>query len=135
MSSNKQSTKDIYYTGDHEWIDFQGTVAFVGVCHFKLTGFREIDSLKINEAGGFRKKGEPIATICYREYRIDVNMPVDGKIIAINESLLQGPQHLLQTAETSGWLAKIIPREPYERRELMMPDRYRMNNKSMHVKS
>ena len=126
--------RDIYYTGDHEWIDFQGTVAYVGVCHFKLTGFREIDSLKVNEAGGFKQKGESIATVCYKEYRIDVNMPVDGKIIAVNEALLDGPQNLLLNAETSGWIVKIIPREPYERKELVMPDRYRMN-KTATIKS
>jgi glycine cleavage system H protein len=126
--------RDIYYTGDHEWIDFQGTVAYVGVCHFKLTGFREIDSLKVNEAGGFKQKGEAIATVRYKEYLIDVNMPVDGKIIDVNETLLDDPQNLLSNAETGGWIVKIIPRKPYERRELIMPDRYRLN-KTATIKS
>lgn len=29
----------MYYTRDHEWIDFQGSGAYVGVSNFKLSGW------------------------------------------------------------------------------------------------
>jgi glycine cleavage system H protein len=128
--------KDVYYTKGHEWIDYRGTVAYIGVCHFKLTGFRQIDQLVFGNTEGFKKQGEKIVTIRYNEYEVEVNMPVDGKIVSINESLLSGEQHgLLQNAEGSAWIAQIIPSQPYDRKDLLMPEQYRMNNKSKHAKS
>jgi glycine cleavage system H protein len=136
MKTGKQARKDIYYTTGHEWIDYRGTIAFIGVCHFKLTGFRQIDQLVFGNTEGHMKQGERIVIIRYNEYEVEVNMPVDGKIVSINESLLSGEQNgLLQNAEGSAWIAQIIPSQPYDRKDLIMPEQYRMNNKSKHAKS
>ena len=124
-----------FYTNDHEWIDFQGTVAYVGVCHFKLIGFKEIHSLNFNSTPGLMKKGDLIAIITYKDYGIDVHMPVDGKLVQVNEELSEGKMStLLQSAESGAWLAKIIPAEPYERKGLLLPKQYQMNGKSKHAK-
>ena len=130
MSTEKISPKDIYYTSDHEWIDFQGTVAYVGVCSFKLSGFKEIHQISIYEPSGFRKQGEVIATIKYKDYQIEAHMPVDGKLIKVNDTLISGdPNVLIQHAENSGWIALIVPSQPYERKELLLPKQYRINGK------
>jgi len=42
MNTDKAAKRDLYYTNDHEWIDFQGTIAYTGICLFKLLGFKEI---------------------------------------------------------------------------------------------
>jgi glycine cleavage system H protein len=124
-----------FYTSDHEWIDFQGTVAYVGICDFKLTGFKEIHSLNFSSTPGFMKKGELIAIITYKDYGVEVHMPVDGKLVQVNEELSEGKMNtLLQNAESSGWLAKIIPAQPYERNGLLLPKQYQMNGKSKHAK-
>jgi glycine cleavage system H protein len=128
----------MYYTIDHEWIDFQGSVAYVGVCDFKLTGFKDIDKIIFSDTGEFKRKGEPIATIIYKDYSITINMPADGRLIRINEQLLTKSQFttLLKNAEnSSGWVALISPSQPYERKGLLLSAQYRMNNKSKHAKS
>jgi glycine cleavage system H protein len=136
MSIEKSGKKDRYYTKDHEWIDFKGTIAYVGVCHFKLIGYKQIDKLVFKQSTGFKKQGEIIATIRYNEYQVHVSMPVDGKIVEINDALLtDNHQNLLQNAEADGWIAQIIPSQPYERKDLLMPEQYRMNNKSKYAKS
>ena len=133
--SKEKSNKDLYYTNDHEWIDFQGTVAYVGVCSFKLSGFKEIHQLTFREPSGFKKRGEIIATITYNDYQIEAHMPVDGKLVEINSTLLSGNQDiLLQHPENSGWLALIIPAQPYERKYLLLPKQYRLNGKDKYAK-
>lgn len=135
MNIEKTAKRDLYYTNDHEWIDFQGSVAYVGVCSFKLLGFKEINQIVFNETTGFRKQGEVIATIKYHDYVIHVNMPVDGKIIRINEELLTSKKNiLLEHAESSGWVALVVPSQPYERKGLLLPQQYRMNGKSKYAK-
>jgi glycine cleavage system H protein len=115
----------IYYTPGHEWISFLGTVACVGVCKFKLSGFKQIHELMINDEPGPRKQGDPIVTICYNDYRIEVGMPVSGKIAGINPLLLKKDYDaILHDPEKTGWIARIIPDHPYERKDLLTPDKY-----------
>lgn len=131
----KPTNKDLFYTHDHEWIYFQGTVAYVGVCSFKLTGFKEIHQISFREPSGFKKKGDVIATVKYNDYQIDAHMPVDGKVVQVNETLSSGDQNvLLQHPENSGWIALIVPAQPYERKDLLLPKQYRMNGKSKYAK-
>lgn len=131
----KSTNKDLYYTNDHEWIGFQGTVAYTGVCSFKLSGFKEIHQINFTEPSGFKKKGDVIATIIYNDYRVDAHMPVDGKMIQVNEILLSGDRNILiQHPEDSGWIALIVPAQPYERKDLLLPKQYQMNGKSKYAK-
>lgn len=135
MNFKKSPNKDLYYTKDHEWIDFQGTVAYTGICSFKLLGFKGIQQLNFATSTGFKKKGEVIATIKYNDYQIEAHMPVDGNLITINEVLLTGdPGILLQHPESNGWIAKLIPTQPYERKELLLPKQYQMNGKDKYAK-
>lgn len=135
MNTDKTTNKDLYYTQDHEWIDFQGTVAYTGICAFKLIGIKEIQKILFTESLGFKKKDEVIATIFYNEYRIKVHMPVDGKILQVNETITGGQKNIiLQQPETNGWLALIVPVRPYDREGLLLPKQYQMNGKSKYAK-
>jgi glycine cleavage system H protein len=134
--NKQQSTKeDKYYTTDHEWVDFKGTVAYIGICRFKLTGFKQIQEISFNEPSGFKKQGEIIASIKYNDYLIEAHMPVDGKLLQVNEKLVAGnPNILLDCAESSAWLALIVPSLPHERKDLLLSKQYRMNGKGKYAK-
>ena len=81
------------------------------------------------------KQGEVIASVKYNDYRIDVHMPVDGKLVQINDTLVSGNQNiLLQQPENSGWVALIVPTELYERKELLLPKQYQINSKNKYAK-
>ncbi|NII27834.1 hypothetical protein HB364_22315 [Pseudoflavitalea sp. X16] len=126
MDIGKAQKRDLYYTNDHEWIDFQGSVAYVGVCGFKLKGILQVEQFSFVDAEGLKKQGETIATIQYDDYQIAIRMPVDGKVISLNDALMAGRQDLLlQEPENNGWVALIVPDKPYERQGLMLQDQYR----------
>ena len=136
MKPNNSFAKDLYFTSDHEWIDFQGSVAYTGICKFKLTGFKMIQELVYTESSGYKQRGEVLATIRYNDYLITAHMPVTGKIIQLNDEFIKGHFDLLfDNPEGLGWLALIVPSEPYERKGLLLPKDYRLNNKSKYAKS
>jgi glycine cleavage system H protein len=135
MKKDNTPKRDLYYTKDHEWVDFQGSVAYVGVCAFKLTGFKEVEEIVQHDLSGFKKQGETIATIRYIDYQVDVHMPVDGKILEVNDVLTDNRNLLLQQPENNGWIVLIIPAQPYERKGLLLPKEYQMNGKSKYAKS
>jgi glycine cleavage system H protein len=126
MKTLQATRADLYYTSDHEWISFQGSVAYAGVCPFKLKGIMKIDRLTFEGDAGMKKKGEVIATIYYDDYTIKVCMPVDGKVINLNDKLLSGEHSLLlQSPDQLGWIARISPAQPYERKGLLHSEQYK----------
>jgi glycine cleavage system H protein len=135
MNMERNRLKDLYFTNDHEWIDFRGTVAYTGICGFKLLGFKEIHEIIFHEPSGFKDKGEIIATIRYNDYQVRAHMPVECKIIEINNELLSGNQNLLLVfPESSGWIVKIAPYQPYDRKDLLLLKEYQMNAKEKYAK-
>lgn len=135
MNIIQTNKKDQYYTKDHEWIDFQGEVAYVGICKFKLTGFRQIQSIEFKDAVSFKKQGDVIATVIYNDYTIEAHMPVDGKVLSVNDKLLAGNLNiLLDCSESSAWIALIVPSEPHARKDLLLPKQYQINGKSKYAK-
>ena len=127
-----KAKRDLYYTNDHEWIDFQGSVAYIGICPFKLKGIKKIESVEFSEEDNSRKCGEVVASILYDDDKIDVHMPVNGKIISMNDAILSGDKNIvLQEPETAGFIALIVPSSPYDRDGLMISEKYRMSSKSI----
>jgi len=122
----------LYYTHDHEWIDFQGPVAHVGVCAFKLTGIKQIRQVEFKQGRDLKKAGEILAIIHSGEYKIPIHMPVDGEILSYNEELSSDKQNiLLEQPERSRWVAFIVPSVPHEQNGLLSPEQYQAKNKPL----
>jgi glycine cleavage system H protein len=135
MITNPSAQQKHYYTTDHEWIEFQDTVAYIGICKFKLTGFKQIQEITFNEPSGFKKQGDVIASIKYNDYLIEAHMPVDGQVLQVNEKLLlENPCILLEDAESSGWIALIVPSAPHQTKDLLRPDQYQLAGQSKYSK-
>ncbi|PZF72760.1 hypothetical protein [Taibaiella soli] len=127
-------TAQRYFTQEHDWIDFKGAVADVGVGKFKLTGFKAIDKIVFADISGYIEAGQLIASVYYKDYQIDLNMPVAGKIAELNGLLVNGEMNRL-LPDGACWLVRIIPAKPYDRNGLVPPKEYGMNGKNKHAKS
>jgi len=126
MNAPKPVMRNLYYTNDHEWIDFQGSVAYIGICQFKLLGIKEIQQIVFAEGLDLKKQGEVIASIQYDDYQIPVHMPVEGKIISINDLLLTDDKNvLLQQPEDNGWIALVVPGQLNDKTGLLPPEEYK----------
>jgi glycine cleavage system H protein len=127
MYKVKAAKQALYYTNDHEWIEFKDSVAFTGICSFKLVGFKQIDEINFIEPAGFKPQGAIIAIIKYGDYQIEAHMPVDGLVVEVNNELLNGDKDtLLLQPENGGWIARILPAKPLERSNLMLPLQYKL---------
>lgn len=123
---------DLYYTHDHEWIDFQGSVAYVGVGAFKLTGIRKIQRVEFAGCGDRIKAEDVLTTIFSVEYKITIHMPVDAEVLCYNEQLSgDNREILLQQPEKNGWIAFIFPISSVDRKDLLLPEQYLLKNKRL----
>ena len=98
----------IYYHQGHSWaIPESGNVVKVGIDDFaqKLVG--RIDAVKFPKVGSQVAQGEKAWSLLVGEKSIDMLSPVDGEIIAINESLISSPESIGKDPYGQSWLMKI----------------------------
>ena len=134
MNNSIETSKNQYYTNDHEWIDYQGTVAYIGVCDFKLTGLKSIQKIEYTDLSKIIRQGEVLATIFSDDYQIPIHMPVSGRVIENNKKTIHEPGIILQRSVRDSWLAKIVPLEPYSREGLLTSDQYLSFKKKNKIK-
>jgi glycine cleavage system H protein len=125
MNKLNKSKRDLYYTNCHDWIDFQGSVAYVGAAMLKVIHASQVFKLEFVDNQGFARQGEVFARLECDGSTIPIHMPVDGKIISLNDMLEGNCQLLIDQPENKGWLALIAPTKPYERAGLLQPEQYR----------
>ena len=130
MINSPAPEDDLYYTNDHEWVRFQGQIAYVGICTFKLTGIRQIQEVEFTSTAAVKKQGEIVAVLHYESYRIPIHMPIDGEILGFNERLSgENRNTFLQQSQQNKWVALIVPAIPYQSDGLLSPAQYQTKTK------
>ncbi len=122
----------MYYTSEHEWIEYCGHNALVGICKSKLSGANEIQSAAFCHVLSNLERGKVVATFYYGRSSFEVYMPVDGKVTDINKKLLENPSLLLNDEGESTWILKISPNAPYKRDGLLQAHQHKSIKKKGH---
>jgi glycine cleavage system H protein len=108
------------YSSSDEWIKLEGDVATIGITDYAQEQLSDIVFVEITvEAGDSVKKNTVCVTLESVKAAADVNLPVSGKVVAINETLAQSPE-LVNTDPFGGaWMVKIQLTNPAEMDNLM----------------
>lgn len=115
---------DIKYTKEHEWTRIEGSVATIGVTDFAQSELGDIAWIEMPEIGAETKKGDPFGTIEAVKTVEDLFAPLSGKIIEINEGLLDSPEWVNDDPYGKGWIAKIEFFDEAELTDLLSADDY-----------
>lgn len=99
--------QNLYYTKDHEWISSLSGTAKVGISAYAIEQLGDIVHLELPEIGTTFQAKEPFGTVESTKTVSDLYMPGTGKIIAINEELLDTPEQIQEDPYNKGWLVKI----------------------------
>jgi glycine cleavage system H protein len=97
----------LHYTKEHEWLAIEGDVATVGITEYaaeKLGDIVFVDLPKLGSSTTYMKIcGEIESTKSVGE----LYAPVDGEIVAVNDSVTANPELVNQDPFGAGWLIKI----------------------------
>jgi glycine cleavage system H protein len=124
-----KTPKDLKYTKTDEWIKVDGDEATIGISDFaqdQLSDIVYVDP-QVDEDDAIAK-GDGIATIESVKAAADVNTPVSGTILAINEDLADTPEVLNSDPYGAGWIVKIKLDDPSEVDALMSAEEYEAYN-------
>jgi glycine cleavage system H protein len=99
--------ESLHYTKEHEWLSVEGDVATVGITEYaaeKLGDIVFVDLPKLGSSTTYMKIcGEIESTKSVGE----LYAPVDGEIVAVNDSVTATPELVNQDPMGAGWLIKI----------------------------
>lgn len=113
------------FANSDEWADVDGGQAVVGVSDYAQTQLSDVVFVEIAvEVGDTVTKGSTVATIESVKAAADVNAPVSGKVIAVNEAIANTPDLVNTDPFGAAWLIKVELSDPAELDSLMDASAY-----------
>lgn len=106
------SPEQLLYAKTHEWAhvetDASGAkVATVGISSFAVAALTDLVYMELPEVGRQVEAGESFGEIESVKAVSDLYSPVEGEVVAVNESLPDHLERLSSDPYGSGWIAKI----------------------------
>jgi len=121
LSGGKMKTlENLKYTKSDEWVLVEGNTATVGVTDYAQEQLSDVVFVEITvDVDDTIKKQSHIATIESVKAAADVNSPVSGKIVEINQALANTPEQVNTDPFGAAWMIKLEISSPTELTELM----------------
>ncbi len=98
--------ENLFYTKDHEWIMFDGNVVTIGITDFAQKELGDIVYLDITTLNEHVESEQVFGTIEAVKTVSDLFMPVTGRIIEINQQIIDKPELINHSPYEQGWLVK-----------------------------
>lgn len=115
---------DLYYSEDHEWVRTEEDCLVIGVSDFAQDELGDIVFVELPEVDDELEKGDSFGVLESVKAVSDTFIPVSGKIIEVNEDLLDNPELINDDPYGEGWLIKIDPTDDSELDELLSAEEY-----------
>ena len=114
-----KTPQHLKYTQTHEWLggEADGTLA-VGITDHAQEVLGDIVFLELPAVGKRYAQGEACAVIESVKAASDINMPVAGVVVAVNEELAKTPQQVNADAYAA-WMFRVKPDNAADMDELM----------------
>ena len=103
---------DLRYTKEHEWIRVEGEIAYVGITDYAQSELGEIVFVDINTEGETLAQDEVFGSVEAVKTVSDLNMPVAGEVLEINEAINDQPELVNNDPYGEGWMIKISVADP-----------------------
>ena len=120
-----ENCKDnLLYTPDHDWVRVEGNKAYVGLTNYAQHHLGSIVYAEAPEIDDEVKKGEAYGVVESVKAASDLNAPVSGKIVEVNEEVVDAPEKFNEDPWTN-WFVAIELSDVAELDSLLKPEDYK----------
>ena len=116
---------ELRYTNEHEWIRVEGDVAYVGITDYAQSELGEIVFVDINTEGETVGQNEVFGSVEAVKTVSDLNMPVTGEVLEVNETINDQPELVNNDPYGEGWMIKLQVANPAELDTLLDAEAYK----------
>jgi len=121
------------YNKTDEWVKPEGDVATIGISDYAQDQLSDIVFLEfLKNAEDEFNKDDILATVESVKAAADIVAPVSGKVLEINEAIVDSPEILNDDPYEKGWLFKVKLSKPDELDSLLDADKYIQYCKGRH---
>lgn len=99
--------ESILCTKTHEYVLEQGDIYEVGITDYAIEQLGDIVFVELPEIGTVFAKNEVFATIESVKAASEIYMPISGKVVEVNEEIVNSPELLNDEAHADKWFIKI----------------------------
>jgi glycine cleavage system H protein len=99
--------KDIKYTESHEWARLEGGIATVGITEHAAHNLSDLVYLGLPSVGDTVSAGASFGEIESVKAVSDLNSPVDGDVVEVNDALTDNLGTINEDPYGGGWLIKV----------------------------
>jgi glycine cleavage system H protein len=103
---------DLKYTSEHEWVRASGDSVRIGITDYAQDALGDIVYVSLPEVGAEVSDGAAVGELESTKSVSDVYAPLDGTVVAVNESLDQNPELVNSDPYGEGWLYDLQPADP-----------------------
>ncbi len=116
---------DLLFTSEHEWLrrEDDGSVT-VGISDHAQAALGDLVYVELPEVDAEVESGGDMAVVESVKAASDVYAPIDGTVIAINESLADDPEKINTDPYGEGWIVRLQPSGTFDEASLLDPDAY-----------
>ena len=115
---------DKRYTKDHEWVLLDGDIATVGITEHAQEQLGDLVHVELPERERTVVEAEACAVVESVKAASDVYAPLAGKIVEINETIVEDPSIVNSDAEGEGWFFRLELDDPESFETLLDQDAY-----------
>lgn len=116
---------ELRYTKEHEWIQSgEGNKVRVGITDFAQHALGDIVFVELPEVGATVAANEPFGSVESVKTVSELFAPVSGKVVEVNSSLEDSPEHVNASPYSDGWMIVIEMSDPSEAEELLSAEQY-----------
>lgn len=113
----------LYYTKEHEWLKVEGETAYLGITDFAQHALGDIVYIELPETDTQFNAGDSFGTIESVKAASDSYIPVDGRIIEVNEAVVDDPA-IVNADAFENWMIKLEITDPSQLNGLMNDKEY-----------
>jgi len=116
----------IFFARSHTWLNlFPSGKVRLGVDDFVGRLLEKPEVVLLKAAGSEVRKGDPILMLKESDRSLTIRAPLDGVILAANDSIQNRSELLKEMLFTDGWAYMIKPRKPSELRQMLLGEETR----------
>jgi len=116
--------EDLKYTKEHEWVRIKGNIATVGITDWAQDQLGDIVFVELPEEGENVEKSDTFGVVESTKSVNDVYVPLSGKVVEVNDPLLDSPEIINEDCYNEGWMVRIELSDKSELDDLMNAEEY-----------
>jgi len=109
----------LLYTETDEWVRVEGDRVRVGITDYAQKQLKDVVGVDLPKVGQEINEGMDLAVLESVKATAEIYSPVTGKVVEVNERLLDEPELINKEPYDGGWIAVIEPANPLDKSKLL----------------